>query len=106
MFSRNPMPCSNNPTLEQAKSGFYGICMNVATDVDFVPMAYGLMGAASESRFHHRLGISAPFIGNDYVNVSADIFLDVLGEGSRRCVFCMEEAQIAATLANANDYFF
>ena len=100
------MPCSNNPALEQAKSGFYGIGMNVATNVDFVLVAHGLMGAASESSFHHSFWIGGPFVGHNHVNMSADIFLDVLGEGSRSCVFGVKEPQLAATLTDTDNDLF
>jgi len=106
MLCAESMPSTSDSALQETERGFYGIGMSIAVNVDSVLMADGLVGAASESSFHHGLRIGAPFIGHNHVNVLADVLADIFCKGSRLCIAGMKETQIAATLTDTNKDLF
>ncbi len=105
MLGAEPVPCPHDAALEKRERGLNRVGVNVSHNVDLALVAYCLVGAASESGFHHGLGISAPFVGHNHVNVFADVLADIFCETSRLRIGSMEKAQISATLTDANDDF-
>jgi len=106
MLCAESMPSTRDSALQETERGFDGIGMSIAINVDLSLVAHSLVGAASESSFHHGLRIGAPFIGHNHVNVLADILADIFCEGSGLCIAGMEEAQIAATLTDTDNDLF
>jgi hypothetical protein len=102
MLGAETVPRPHNAALEKRERGFNGVRVNVANHVNLLAVVDRLV-AHLEIAFCHRARICGEIIGKEYVHIGADVFLDVLGERSRLHVFSMEEAQIAAALANADD---
>ncbi len=106
MLCADFMPCTYNAALQQGESRFHGIRMDFSFDIDPVLVANGFVRSARESSLHHSFGICCPFIGDNYFNITADVFFDKRCQSARLSVLSMEESQIAATLTDANYHFF
>src|SRR4029077_7266015 len=106
MLSRNPMPCANNSALEQREVRFHSICMNVSLHIDPALVLNGFVWNVRHSSFLQRVGISRELIGNEHVNISANILFDVACQCAGLCILSMEEAETATTLPNTYNNFF
>lgn len=106
MLCANTMPCTYNSALQKGKSGFHRIGVDIPINIDFVPVADGLVTISVNLGLNHRFRISRPFIREHYFHICRDIFLDVLGERVGFGIPCMEKPQFASALTDANDYFF
>ena len=102
MLGANLVPTPHNPALQQRESRFNAIGVNVGSEADvlFGAVVYGFVFDIADG-----LGISRPFICHKYVNISADVFLDVLLQSAALGVGGMEEAQIAAALTDTYNNF-
>src|SRR5438876_971174 len=106
MLCRHTMPRPDNTPLQERECRLYGIRVDVAIDVAMIFVANLFVLLAVQSSFVNRPRINAKFVSHHHVNVTADIFLDVLRQRPDLHVLSVEEAKIAATLLDANDYFF
>lgn len=59
-----------------------------------------------DTRLHHRLGISGPFIRHDHIHVIADVLFDVPRQRPSLGIFGVEETEFSIALANADYDFF
>jgi len=93
------MPRSDDATLKQGECRFYRVSVNVGAtpDVLFRAVIYGLM-----LRIANRLAIAAIFIGDDYIHILRDVFLNVSRQRSRLGIFSVKEANGTTALANAD----
>src|SRR5947209_3817170 len=77
------VPASNYSTLQQRESRFDSIGMNVAININLVTVTNRLMLGAFDASGNHRLGISRQFVGYHHINVSTNVFLDVVRQCPR-----------------------
>ena len=103
MLCRNTMPSSNDSALQERKRIFYCIGMNVTVNIDFGFVLDRFMPICERESFHCRW-VRIEFIGYDHVNVSTYVIADELRQCARLRILSMEEAEIAATLTDANNY--
>ena len=100
MLCANPMPRSNDAPLEQGECRFDRVGMNVSSraDIFFRAVIDGLMASVADS-----LAIRAVFVGNDHINIFRDVLFDISLQSAALSIFGVEEAEIAATLPDADD---
>lgn len=103
MLGAHSVPRSYDATLEKREGGFHGVCMNVAGNILF-RVADGLMELLLVHSKSER--IDSRFIGDNDFHVFAHVLRHNFADGFRRCRVNANQAQIAATLTNANDYLF
>src|SRR6267143_3605807 len=106
MFCRDSMPRAHDSALQERKSAFYGIGVDISHDIDAPAVIDGLVLALVKASFHHSLGVANPIVGDNHVHVSPDILADILGERSGLSISDMEETQIPATFADSNNNLF
>jgi hypothetical protein len=106
MLCADLMPRSDDPALEKREGRFDRVRVNVAIHVHAVLVFDRLVLGAVDASFDHRLGIGREFVGEDNLDLSIDVFLDVFGQCAGLCVLRMEESKIAAALTNADHNFF
>jgi len=106
MLCADLVPASDDSALEQRECGLYGIRVNVPFDVNAVFVLDSPMSRSMNSSFHHGLWVGLQFIGDHHVNVCAHVLFNKPCECSRFRIFGMKEAEIAATLPNADYDFF
>lgn len=104
MLRADFVPASCDAAFQERERRFDSVGVNVrsAPDVFFLPVVHFLMTVAE---FTDSLSVGRQFVGNDYIHVLGDVFLDVLLQRSNLGVLGVEEAQIAVALADA-DYDF
>lgn len=105
MFGADFVPRSYDAALQQRESRLRCVCVNVAIDVYLVLVLDSFVFRAMYASFDHRLRVCSPFVGHDDIDIGAHVFLDVLCERAGLNIARMEESQIAAALADANDNF-
>ena len=95
----NAMPCSNDAPFKKRERGFYRVGVNVSSKphVLFCTMVDRLVLCIADS-----LTIGAPFVGDDYVYILRDVFLNVSRQRSRLGIFSVKEANGTTALANAD----
>lgn len=98
------VPRADNAALEKRESRFNGVGVDVAFHVDTVAMPDRLMPSVFP-QMRRRATIHPVIVRKKHVHVLADILANVLFEGSRPCIGCVKEPEIAAALTNA-DYDF
>ena len=100
------MPRTNDAALQERESGFDAVRRDVAINVDAVVMVHSpVYFITVESGLSQRSLICGPFISHDQINVTADIFLDVLRQRAGFHILGMEEAEFSAALLDANNHF-
>jgi|SRR5579885_1276619 len=75
--------------------------MTLPVNIDAAAVVHGLMLEAAD-----RAVIRLEVVGDNHVNVLADVLADELGECARSHVFGMEEIQVAVALADADNDLF
>jgi hypothetical protein len=98
------VPRSNNSALEQRECGFDGIGVDVAAGINAQLVADGFVPSIL-SQIPRRAAICLPIIREQDIDIFADIFSDVLLQSAALGVRGMKEAQIAATLPDADNDF-
>src|ERR1039458_8331414 len=98
MLCRDSMPRSHDAALEQGECRFYGVCVNVAANINALSMLNRFMFGVMHSSPFHGEGIGHEFIRHNHVYIVADVFLDVLGECASLYILRMEESKFAAAL--------
>jgi hypothetical protein len=103
MLRADLVPTSNDAALQKRKRGFHGVRMNVCPDphVFFMGVIHRLVLVPADGRL-----IAGQFVGNDYIHICANIFLDVLRQRSLAGILSMEEPDISATLTDSNNNLF
>src|SRR5690348_12157234 len=100
MLCANPMPRSNDASLEQRECALDGIGMNVAINVDALFVADRLVAGSMHSGFHHRRRIGGKFVRHNYFDgFSRDVFANVLRQCSALYILGMEETQFTARIS-------
>src|SRR5258708_23809421 len=104
MLGANPVPRSHDAALQKREGGFDSVSVNVSHNVHagtvvnlFVVRPLGLP--------HGRI-VRGRIIRENYFHILRDVLSDVLSERSTFGVVGMEEAEIAAALADAYNYLF
>ena len=107
MFRADTMPRSYNPALEQRERRFYGVgCYHEVMFVSDILFRRVVHGFVLRFQFAESLRIGREVIGDNNVNVAVDVLLNILRQSATLGIFCVEEPQVAAALANANYDFF
>lgn len=78
MFRADFVPAPNYSPLQERERRFDAIGMNVAINVNLVTMANGLVLGAFNASGNHCLWISKHFVCDHHINISTDVFLNVL----------------------------
>ena len=102
MFCRNPMPRTDDASLQKGESRFDSVGMNVPVNVD-LRFVLDRFVALCEAQLLHCRGVRVELIGHDNVNVFAHVVFDVLCQRAALGVLGMKEATLAAALTQAND---
>ncbi len=100
MLRRDFMPRAHDAALEQAESGFHGVCMHVAVGI-FPRVIDGLVKI-----FLHlvkRPWVDGRFISHNHFDVRADVGVDNLANGGGLRILGVNHAQITVALPNADD---
>jgi len=105
MLCGNTMPRSNNAPLEQAKSRFDCIRVNIAIDIDSASVTNSFVLGTMNACPDHRFRISRKLISDHYIDIGTDVTPNVLCQRPALGVLGMEESQVAATLPNADHNF-
>ena len=105
MLGADFMPSSKDATLQQGEGILYCVGMNWSINVNAGLVFNGLVAIRLGGSFH-RSGVGVVFIGDDNVNIFADVFLNELGERAGFGVGCMEETNGTAALTDADYYLF
>src|SRR5579872_5272115 len=92
MFGADVVPRSHDAALEQTESGLHSVCVNVAFDID-PSLVLNLLVRHVGIEFDNRANIGWEFIGNDYVCILADVFLDVLCQRASLHILSAEESE-------------
>jgi hypothetical protein len=106
MLCADLVPASNDSAFQERECGFHSVCMNVPINVNLVPMANGFVLGTFDASANHSFWIGWQFICDHYLNVSTDIFLNVLRQCSGLRILGMEETQITAALPDTNHDLF
>jgi len=103
MLCADLVPASNDAALEQRESGFDRVGVDVSSEPDifFLCVIDSLMLDIANGGF-----VSLPFVGNQYLHIRADVFLNVLRQLAGLCISRMEETEFAVALSYADDSFF
>jgi len=103
MLGADSVPRPHNAALEERKSGFYSVGVNVSHDVYTGTMVN--LFVVSTIRFPHRCLVRNMVICENDLHVLGNILADVTCERSAFSVLSVEEAEIAVALADAyNDF--
>lgn len=105
MFGANLVPRSDDAALQKRECGFDGVGGN-ASAVFVAGIFLGIVVDGFVLVFTYSGFISGQFVGDDYVHIGADVFLNVLRQGSLAGIFGMKEANIAAALPDTDNDFF
>jgi hypothetical protein len=105
MFSTDSMPRSQNTALEKAECRFNGVGVNVALDVYPLIVTDGFV-LILFAKMPRRSLVEVQIIGHQNVHVIANIFADVLLQGSRSRIFGVEETQFTLPLSDTDYDFF
>ena len=102
MFGADFMPASHDTALEQRECRFHGICVTCRPRIAHTPLRVidSFMFVIANGTW-----VCSPFVGDDDIDIGADVFPDVLCERAGLNHLRMEESQIAAAFADANDNF-
>ena len=103
VFSRDAVPRSRDTALEERERGFDGVSVNVSHDVHARTVIDSLVVLAAS--LSHCSKVRHVVIGENHVHVLRDVLADVTSKGARLRVVCVEEAEIAVALADADDHF-
>jgi len=79
MLRANSVPRSHDALLEKRESGFDGVGVNVAPDVDPTAVIDRLVPRAGYSAALHCERIGCQIVRDNHVHVPADVLADVLG---------------------------
>src|SRR5205823_6854363 len=99
MFGANSVPSANDSALKQRERRFYGISVNVTSYIDLIFVANGLVPISLTA---HCEGIRGMFIGDNHINIFAHIVCNNLVDGVGLYIVCMDEANVAAALPDAD----
>ena len=105
MLGTDLVPRSDDAAFQKRERGFDG----VSRDASAVLVAGIFFGVVVDGFVFHVANsglVGGQFVGDDYVHIGADVFLDVLCQRSLAGVLCMEETHITSALSNANYHFF
>jgi hypothetical protein len=103
MLCADLVPASNDSALEERERGFDGIgCDAVPVLVTRVLLRHVIDGFMRGISNRFRVGWQS--VGNDNVNIGANIVTNVLSQCARLGIFGVKEPQIAVALPNANHY--
>src|ERR1700733_9193770 len=105
MFRTQSVPATHNAALQQRECRLNRICVDVAfcVDAEFVP---NRLVPSVFAEMLRRAPVGVEIVGEQDVNVLADILADVLFEGATLNIFGVVESKIAAALTNADNDFF
>src|SRR4029077_7426140 len=100
MLCTDPMPGSNDSTLQEAECAFDGVGVNLAVNVNAIFVSDSLM-----LRFElaHRRRVRPIFIGDDHFNIFGDVVFDECGQRSDAHVASVEESNVATSLSDSKD---
>ena len=103
MLRRDFMPRSHNAAFEKGKSGFHGVCMDVAVRV--FPRVVNrpvlaLLHVVERPRINSR------FVRKNNFYVAANVRIDNVSHGLGFGILGTDQAQISVTLSDANNYQF
>lgn len=105
VLCRNPMPRSDDATLQKREGRLNRIRVEVAIYILFRTVIHDMMLLRGHRGFSHRGRVGHEIIGHDYVNVSRDVVADVLRQRSALGIFSMKESKFSPALADS-DYNF
>ena len=103
MLGADPMPGSDDATLQEGESILNGIGMHFTLNINLGFVLDSLMLSLRYSCFGDCVGVNRMFIGNQNVYVLTDVFSNVLRNCTLLNISCMEETKIAITLPDADD---
>src|SRR5207244_13380746 len=103
MLGADPMPGSDDATLQEGESILNGIGMHFTLNINLGFVLDSLMLSLRYSCFGDCVGVNRMFIGNQNVHVLTDVFSNVLRNRTLLNIGCMEETKIAITLPDADD---
>jgi len=103
MLGADPMPGSDDATLQEGESILNGIGMHFTLNINLGFVLDSLMLSLRYSCFGDCVGVNRMFIGNQNVHVLTDILSNVLRNRTLLNISCMEETKIAITLPDADD---
>lgn len=105
MLCANMMPRSANAPLEQRERVFDSVCMNVSHYIDFLAVIDRLVFARRHTSTLDCGWVRRVIVGEDHIDILADVFADVIGERPGFHIFGMKQSKFAITLPNS-DYDF
>src|SRR5690348_14132424 len=102
MLCADLVPRSHDAALQERECGLYGIGVNVALNVNPITMTDGFVLRAMNASGNHCLGICWHLICDHYINIGANVFLDVLRKSSSLRIAGVEESEVSAALTDAD----
>ena len=99
----NTMPRSHNAALKQRKCGFNPVRVDVTVHIFAVAVTNSFVFCKHASVMQ-RLRVSLKFVRHNYINVSRDVFLDVLRQGSRLHILGMKEPEFSPALLDTDNH--
>src|SRR6202040_3991479 len=101
MLCTDSMPRAENAALQQRERGFDGVRVNVALHVNLEAVTNGFV-ATFLPQLLRCASIGVKVVGEKHVHVLADVLVNELLKCSALYVLCVEEAEIAASLTDAD----
>src|SRR5436190_14116120 len=102
MLRADLVPCSHNATFQEAESVFHGVRVDIASNVNSVLVTDRLVFVLRYSCLIHCPRVGNQFIGDNHIDIFADILTDVFRQSSMLNIFSMEKPQFAVTLPQSN----
>ena len=102
MLGADLVPCTHNAAFQKRERIFNGIGVNVAVNVDLALVANGFVFGAVDLGGDHRFWISRHFVCDHYINVSTNVFLNILCQRSGLNIARVKESEFPATLPYTN----
>src|SRR2546425_4384156 len=103
MLGADPMPGSDDATLQEGESILNGIGMHFTLNINLGCVLDALMLSLRYSCFGDCIGVNRMLIGNQNVHVLTDVVSNVLRNSTLLNIGCMEETKIAITLPDTYD---
>jgi len=100
------MPRSHNAALQEGESRFDCIGVSISVHVNLGFMGNRFVFACRDTCATQGERVSHEFIRHDNVHVAAHVLFDILRQCAGLRILSMEEAELAATLPDADNYLF
>jgi len=105
MLGTDLVPRSDDAAFQKRERGFNRVSRD-ASAVLVAGIFFGIVVDGFVFQIADGGLVGGQFVGNDYVHIGADVFLDVLCQSSLACILGVEETNITAALSNTNHDFF